>query len=800
MSNNANTQGNVKVPGRLKQTAIDAHGNLLPIAGASDIYDDTHEMTLAEFTAFQLALNEEQAQLNEELINATSVSPARPMPGPYDNMFNGMEKVYLTKNVEEDIETGIAHNYLTQAMFRRDGEPIENAIFVINYDYELAENITIPAGCVLKFEGGSIKAAGDNANTIIGNNTCISGERIQIFNTDTVLSGSWNVKELYPEWFGEINFSNGNRDDSPYLQAALTNSLSAGIKKVSLQPRSYLIKNTLQIYPFTMLCCSAEVIPYWGMSAGIYSYGCDALHAVSNDGDIRDISIVGVEFRNSNNDRSYYGLVMNGEGEKTITNISIEKSSFLYYNTGILISNNNFHGIFNLLFRDCLLNNNKIGLHVNGNRTTPAAGAWVNCNTFTSCQFSNNTIGGALFENASNFLTNVFIACLFESNGSNYNLEDYNQYGNFGLKITNFYSAPADFTLQGCYIECMIPRRQGTPSAGEETIDSYVYPVGYKTNRNSGAIIVNQTVLSVTGCTFLRNYRHINIVDNCYVSVNQSSIISGFDNDTPILYSVVGQWVASHLFMSNVSYLTATKKIEAFSDFDYDGLGYWEIVEDGNHYDLQPTSLNCIFFMNGEQNIEPGLVNPQFGTEDTPLPTVRDIYNKMKLSKDNTLKIKLVGDCNSLYSNTETPEADKLYPKLHIFSIENKKLNLGGASGHGRGMAVFFDALFEGIWFNGGSETMDCFFWMKALKANYVEFKNCKFTGTPYDAIFATENVVNKVIKFTNCEFTFTSNLVWFWDFYVTQEREASFTLTFENCVSSHAYPTGATLINSIVV
>lgn len=94
---------------------------------------------------------------------------------------DGMGKVYLKQGVP-----------LSEQMTK------ENTIYVIQYDFELDENITIPVNCVLEFDGGSVSGA----YTITGDNTGIKAGLIKIFNIDVTLAGSWNVAEAYPEWFG----------------------------------------------------------------------------------------------------------------------------------------------------------------------------------------------------------------------------------------------------------------------------------------------------------------------------------------------------------------------------------------------------------------------------------------------------------------------------------------------------------------------------------------------------------------------------------------------------------------------
>lgn len=99
--------------------------------------------------------------------------------------YSGLGRVYLRKNIVkvEDPVTGnmIAMNFLEQSMI-----PKENTVYVIQYDYNLNnQTITIPSGCVLLFEGGSI-----SNGTLKGNSTIILGETNHIFINLDVL-GTW---------------------------------------------------------------------------------------------------------------------------------------------------------------------------------------------------------------------------------------------------------------------------------------------------------------------------------------------------------------------------------------------------------------------------------------------------------------------------------------------------------------------------------------------------------------------------------------------------------------------------------
>ena len=71
---------------------------------------------------------------------------------------------YKTKILQKNVVSGV--NTLTQAMMNDT-----NTKYVIKYDYILGENITIPEGCILEFDGGSIANVIGNSYTITGTTT-----------------------------------------------------------------------------------------------------------------------------------------------------------------------------------------------------------------------------------------------------------------------------------------------------------------------------------------------------------------------------------------------------------------------------------------------------------------------------------------------------------------------------------------------------------------------------------------------------------------------------------------------------
>lgn len=162
-------------------------------------------------------------------------------------LYSGLGRVYLRKNIVTLEGTG--KNVLTQAMMNT-----ANTIYHIQYDYDLnGQTITMPAGCVLEFDGGSL------ANGIIvGNNTGIIAGECQIFSFDRTqhyISGTWNIKRWNVKWFGAVGDgacteSNGNTifagtDNYPALQTALDTAYKCSPHSVEIPTGFYRISKGL---------------------------------------------------------------------------------------------------------------------------------------------------------------------------------------------------------------------------------------------------------------------------------------------------------------------------------------------------------------------------------------------------------------------------------------------------------------------------------------------------------------------------------------------------------------------------
>lgn len=123
-------------------------------------------------------LNREQNDINQETVGAIPYNSTTP---------NGMGRIVLKKN--DDFKQII------------EAQTNGNTIFVIKYDFTLTDNVTIPANCVLEFDGGSV--SGITPKTININNADIISPLNCIFK-NVIISGTYK-KYFEADWFENLN-------------------------------------------------------------------------------------------------------------------------------------------------------------------------------------------------------------------------------------------------------------------------------------------------------------------------------------------------------------------------------------------------------------------------------------------------------------------------------------------------------------------------------------------------------------------------------------------------------------------
>lgn len=239
------------------------------------------------------------------------------------NNFSGLGRVILRKNIK--VVDGQPKNVLTQDMINK-----ENTIYEIRYDFDLnGQEITIPEGCVLDFQGGSL-----NNGILTGSNTSIKTNIIKIFDLEVEFKGTWNVDDCYAEWFG--TFNEIGKDDSDAIQKCIDS-----FSKLTLVNKEYFLEKE------------------------VYLTGC----VVKGCGFYRSVIRVNKP------------IVIKSSG------VSISDVQFLYIDTNnrpeqcILFQNDIDSDIYNVTFNRCLFNGVKTVITVN---------AYISALTFNECWFNRN--------------------------------------------------------------------------------------------------------------------------------------------------------------------------------------------------------------------------------------------------------------------------------------------------------------------------------------------------------------------------------------------------------------------------
>lgn len=203
-----------------------ANTDFIDVAGLGVFKEEYVDSNFIAGNAEQQLSDTQKVQAQNNMM-AKSYAPAQ---------FSGLGKKMLAKNIQQ--VGGVDKNVMTQAFFEDDqGNALTNTVFVIQYDYTLGGNITIPAGCTLEFDGGSV----NGSYTLTGNNTRIKAPDVAIFSQLTI-AGTWNVDSFSACWFGV------NKDAADNLSAfnyAIANTPLGST--LSLPAGSYTITNSLVI-------------------------------------------------------------------------------------------------------------------------------------------------------------------------------------------------------------------------------------------------------------------------------------------------------------------------------------------------------------------------------------------------------------------------------------------------------------------------------------------------------------------------------------------------------------------------
>ena len=377
-----------------------------------------------------------------------------------------------------------------------------NTIYEVRYNFDLGGgSVSIPAGCVLKFNGGSL-----SNGTLVGDDTCIEADVVKIFNSDIALDGTFAIPEIYPEWFGS-----NTQDESPYINLALEYCTKIYGRTVKLSGRTYNISNTINLGRACNLI-GQEVKNF--VSAGDSPTGTiinvvgdiDGITCASTNGyqHNRQIKYLFIQKDSANKHNKGIYVKSHESGKRLqMKNWAIVGVVCRGFESGFYIDGYGYYGITSNIFSDCRFTNNKIGLEIICTATGEGymTSSWVNANYFHNCEFSDNSVGGILFDGMDSEENNFFSECLIEGNGANYTVDDLenNDYLGYGFRM-NPRTRFGIVYFNGCYFENNYPRRSN--SNNDKSADEYEYNGKYYPNDIES---ISSMIICNKGCVSLEN-------------------------------------------------------------------------------------------------------------------------------------------------------------------------------------------------------------------------------------------------------------------------------------------------------
>lgn len=319
-------------------------------------------------------------------------------------MYNGVPYKWDGENllVDDEIQEDGLINLLTQDMIN---EP--NTIYHIQYDYDLnGEEITIPEGCTLEFEGGSLRNG-----TIVGSGTSINAGLSTIFKNDLNVSGVWSINEAYPEWFGAVG--DGDTDDTLALKKVISFGAYNGVS-IFFDRKTFAVYDTI-----TLSSDGISLRAKRNSLVNNISKKFDgALFNVQTTTPVRHFSLYGIMITGNNHTGCMFDFDTDTNVNNRVANLYIDNCCFRNCNDIILKISHSWYGyIKQTLFEYC-----KTSLYLN---------IGINCYNFIGCSFYGCETAVSINNEC---YSNCFINCTFQATNTSFYISTA-----YGLSIHNCY-------------------------------------------------------------------------------------------------------------------------------------------------------------------------------------------------------------------------------------------------------------------------------------------------------------------------------------------------------------------------
>lgn len=549
--------------------------------------------------------------------------------------FSGLGRVYLRKNIQTVVNpnTGITYstNFLTQAMLSK-----ENTIYIIQYDYNLnGQTITIPSGCVLLFEGGSI-----SNGTLIGNSTIVVYNNHSIF-SNIVGGGTFNYFDIIPELFGYLS----GLDSSKTIQQAIDFAYSVGINEVKLLPKVYSVDYTIKVpsqFTFGGIIEAANSEYNESMATIRPTTQVPVIELTSNKQTFKDAaSLINIHdlyiYPSITSNIGIYGIYFNGQSRETMFGVGRLKFQRLFIRGceyGIYLKPTGYSSVAFLEWDNIYTVYSKIGVRIEGLAISGQNKPWMNQNIYRNCCFTDNYLGGFYVSNVHSMQTNKFLNCTFERNGTIYTQEDVTNTGLFGIKLYNVGTGPISF--DNCYFE--------------HNADTVIQGIDISDNKNCATIVLRGNAACYFHNNLFANYIRLVAIERFAEVVMKNNELLNAAPASPVtglikVYDPVSNY--SRIKVEQLVQFPTDININHVLDLELKNLGRNMYLETNtnltNEQNISLSSTKILnkqvtfYFSNTGSNYNTGF------TINSPLKTISEIM-KYDISDVETINIVLMDD------------------------------------------------------------------------------------------------------------------------------------------------------------
>lgn len=164
----------------------------------------------------------------------------------YTDSFEDNKVDRLVENIDDDYDNSVNCELdykIIPSDFDWNNIPdsYSDSIWEIRHDFDLGdESVELPENIILKFKGGKL----NNYATIFGEETRIDEGLVGSFDGSGVLTGTWNLEEVFPEWYGALG-DGATYDADAFISAVYSLKVTGGGDLILTTGKDYVINKEI---------------------------------------------------------------------------------------------------------------------------------------------------------------------------------------------------------------------------------------------------------------------------------------------------------------------------------------------------------------------------------------------------------------------------------------------------------------------------------------------------------------------------------------------------------------------------